>query len=497
VAVHARFLFWIVTLSGAAACASIAHLDHSDTSGVGTNPGQVPDSGAIEMDGSVTSAQGVTITPTQLQFTANCGETKTGVINILNTSDTDRPYSIDIPANNTFALDVDAGTGGLTGTLKAHDHVAVTMQARSDAPGGDSVDIIITAGDFVQSVNLNSVVAGSTLSIEPKIADFGFVRQNTVSAPITAVFTNNGSQALTINGFAGLSTTDFDMEPPTVVVPGGGTPTTATITMKSAGAGPLVSNVVTPQIASGNTLCGQAAPQFTVTGQRVSTNVLVNPATADFGPQNCNAPVATTKVITLSNYDPANTVSYTVAIADPAFTVADPGAGNIAHANGATPATQNLTISATTDANPRAIATTLTIVATGVGVDGSPHTFSVPVTMTVSGAILQWDTGPLTFSNNGETKSATLENTGNAPTCVTISSSDDHFYTSSSTYSLNAPNGKSQPSIGFYPHYYNTDYSGKISVTQRSCGSGRPSAPFCSPPPTLAVSGRDDYVSHY
>jgi hypothetical protein len=414
---------------------------------------------------------------------------ETGVVNIINNGTEERSYEIDLPENDTFTFADSPDGGTLTGTVKPHDAAKITFSANSDSPGAHSLDVIVKAGDSVQSVTLSTTVSGATLAIDPLVANFGDVRQNQTSDPIKAVFTNNGNVPLTISSFDGLDTSQFQIVPSTVVIKGGES-TTANITMLGAGANSTqVSEVLTPKFESGTALCGQIAPTLTLQGTRVSTNVIVSPLTADFGSPDCNTTPTTSSVITLTNYDPTNAVPYSFSLANmTAFKVADSGGGSIPHLSGGTPGKTTLTITANnTGAAPGPVNTSLSVTVTPS--DTGPKTYNIPVTMKVMGAVLQWDTTKLTFDHNNQKLYGSLENTGNATACLFFDTTDSHFSPTGFTTVSGA--SKSNVSVTFRPNVCKTDYSGSIRIQQGDCFVDR-SAAICNSLPTLPVAGKDD-----
>jgi hypothetical protein len=465
--------FAVFGLGSLVACASLVGLDDSDLpigSG-GAASGSSSGSGQITQDG-------ITITPKDLGFPAvKCGASSTATITLVNASAEDQPYEATMPTTDVFTF-----KSGASGTVKAHDTATITLEEKTAKPGTANAVVAIKTKSSVASVNVAGQVQGATLAITPATADFGFVKENTISAPINAIFANEGTTSITINDFDGPPEKSSFSLPKTVVVPAGGT-ISAPITMNGGpkGDAPVVA-AVTP-IVDTSLLCGAPVPVLTLSGQRVSDDVVVNPASADFGSVDCNGTTSTTAVITVSNFSIDSTATFTTTQpANTRFKVT-PSTGTVPNAAGATPGKQDLTITVPNAGSQfGAISENLDVNITAP----TAKTYHVKLTMSVVGAVLEVNPTSLSNIQNGSSKSFDVSNVGNALVCVTFESDKPEF--DPDEFGQIFPGFPISEKVGFSS---SSDKSGTITIKHASCFPPIKSAAFCTAPPSVPVTGHN------
>lgn len=412
---------------------------------------------------------GLTIVPAALTLAPfKCGDTSTGAITLVNDGSEEQTYEATLPANDVFTI-----RSGATGVVKSHDSATIAIEAKAQKPATAAVDVAIKTKSAVGTVNVSAEVQGATLSITPHNADFGFVKENQISAPINAIFTNEGSTPITINGFDGPAEKSSFGLPSTIVVPANGT-ITSPITMTAGPAGALITAVVTPKVDS--TLCG-APDSLTLTGQRVSDDVIVSPASADFGAIDCGGTTTTKVTITVSNFSLDKTATFTTSLPSGSRFSVTPTNGTLPVGTGTAPSKVDLAI-AVVNAGDQIGPVTETLAVT-IG----SKTYTIKLTMNVSGAILQVNPTSLQITS-GMSKNFTVTNVGNASTCISVDSNNAKLTTSSS----NTPLAASFPSTIRVDFSSATNVTGTLSIKRVPCLFGA-TAPFCKPPPTVTVIG--------
>jgi hypothetical protein len=455
------------------ACASLVGLDDSDLPrGASASSGSSSGSGQITQDG-------ITITPKDLRFPAvKCGAPSSATITLVNDSAEDQPYEAMIPSTDVFTF-----KSGAAGTVKAHNTATITLEQKTAKPGTANAVVAIKTKSSVGSVNISGQVQGATLSIAPATADFGFVKENTISAPINAIFANDGTASITVNDFYGPPEKSSFALPKTVVVPAGGT-ISAPLTMN---AGPTADKPVVAAVTAivdTSLLCGAPAPVLTLTGQRVSDDVVVNPASADFGSVDCNGTTATTAVITVSNFSIDSTATFTTTQEAGTRFKVTPSTGTVPNATGPTPGKLDLTISVQNAGSQfGAISENLDVNITAP----KAKTYHVKLTMSVNGAVLEVAPTSLSQIQNGSSKSFEVSNVGNSLVCVTFESDTPEFDPDS--FGQVFPGFPSSEKVGFSSS--TGDKSGTITIKHASCFPPIKSAAFCKAPPSVPVTGHN------
>src|SRR5262249_9796108 len=150
--------------------------------------------------------------------------------------------------------------------------VDVPLVAVASEPGTVTSSLFVTTDGNTEQVPVDVTVNGGELKFTPAVVDFGETRQNLASSPQRVEVENTGNDEIIGNGWS-VSGTDFAMGTESIRV-GPGEKGTAFANFLAGGAGAPLSTEVTPTTAT--TLCGEA-PKLTLKGQRVNTNVTVNP----------------------------------------------------------------------------------------------------------------------------------------------------------------------------------------------------------------------------
>jgi hypothetical protein len=467
-------------VGSAAACANLDGLSGGHRDAGAPDSGSIGD-GGVTGDGSLTG-DGVTVSPATLDFSYDCNQQKTGSFAIANTSKAPLDFTVNLPSSEAFVVE-ETDAGSLSGTLPPGGIKVITVIAQSGTAGEIAGDILIHAGDSDLLVHTTGARHGAALVVNPVTIDFGIVHSGAI-ANLPVSFTNPGDTAVTVPT---LILTDFTLAS-AMVAPGA--TVTANALMKAGASGqPLTENA--PLTINGVSLCPGSTTALSFTGQRSDANVTVNPAKLDFGPIDCNTTSTKTLAATISSYDLAAVTNWGASLGKGSgspFKIVGPASGQLAKAaNLNTPTTATITVGLNTaGATPSTITDTLTVT-------GGASPIVVTLSMTVSGAVLTVQPTDLTFTRSGASATAAIKNTGNAATCAayTLTSSDPTAWKieTGDPYAAGGSNGcgiSFRPPLGASAA---TVYSGTIAITQTSCGSGSPSAPFCVPPPVITISG--------
>lgn len=459
------------------ACASLVGLDDSDTATTsGTSSGTASSSGTGEV-----TQEGVKIAPTDLTLPAfKCNTTASSTITLSNNNDEDKPYEATLSQSDVFTI------VNPTGTIPKHDKVDLKVEAHGTKPAtATAAQISIKTGSSITVVTAKVDIQGASLKITPENADFGFVRQDQVSSPLNAIFTNEGNLPVEINGFDGPAELSNFTLPATLVVEAN-KPAPTPITMTAQKAGPKISVDATPKLKDPSVLCGAPPPVLKLIGQRVSDDVIVSPASADFGSADCNDSNSdnSRQVIKVSNYSLQKGASITAVLqGNSHFKVSPPTASLAATTDPAKPTTQDITIDVKSSGDvPGKVAESLDVAVT---VDSTVTHYTIALTMNVFGSVWEFSPNTLTEIPNNGSKSTSLRNTGNADSCIIVQSTDGAF--TGPDYGPLPPFSESFK-VSFAATAGSGAHTSTITLKQSFCFPLK-SFPFCKPTPTLTVSG--------
>lgn len=479
-----RVALGLVACVSLVACASLVGLDPSDPEGDGSSSSGEPPGTTSSSSGGSTTQDGITITPTQLVLpNVKCAELATGTISLTTDSEEEQTYEASLPTNDAFTI-----KSGASGRVKAGANATITLEAKSGKPGAAVVDVAIKTKSKVSSVNVKTEIQGGTLTVTPLVADFGFVKEKQVSAPINAIFANEGNVPVTITGFDGPEAMkDFSLPTSTLVIPAGGS-VTKPLTM---GAGEMTGSAVTAGpvtaiVDPSSNLCSDV-PSFTLKGQRVSDDIVVNPASADFSSVDCNAGSGTKQTLTISNFSQSEDAIFTTTLPAGTRFKVTPTSGTVQRGAGGAPGKLDLTVEVPNGGDePKALNETLRVDIT------SPKVLSYDVKLTVKvvGALITVDPASLDNIPQDGNKTATVTNAGNAQVCLFFSSDSSRFSVPGFPPTIISAGQQGSVRVSFSSMNSGT-FNGNVSMTRGSdlpCfGAG--GAVLCKPAPTLPVSG--------
>lgn len=464
-----------------------ANLDGLAGGGASAGPGAADGSpdGSSAADASLASATaGFSISARELSFAFDCSKPsgpKSSDLALINASDAPIPFELTLDPSATFAFAdvVVSGDGGVSGLVPAHGRTNVRLIAQN-APtsAAETGTLHVHTGDFDDVVLLTATAEGPRLEIEPAIADFGFVRQNVVSEPISMLFTNTGTRPTTVQAFDP-QTSDFKL-PSSLVVPAGAS-VSADVTMTGGAAGLPIDLSV--RAVPSDLGCGEV-PSIRLKGQRVSSDVIVSPVTLDFGQVACNATPTSQLKFTITNYKPTQSVAYTATLpVGSKFSLNTPP-GTVPAATGSAPGKAEIAVSV----KPLGTATGDFTESLAVSIDGGATT-NVSLHVRSNGAKIALLTPSLDFSRN-QTKSAFIANSGNATLCVSygVVSTEPNtpFYVQSSGNLVVGSNN----AVGVtYNASDGKDHVATVQMTPVACTGSTAPTPVCSPLPTLPVHG--------
>lgn len=392
------------------ACSELAGI--SDSSSKAPSPSAAKDDSGTSppVTGDDRDDASITITPAagDIDFgELPCGvESAAKVISIQNLGATETSYKLVIPDDTAFRIE-----GALEGKVAARGQVQLKVYAKPAVAGESSTDLILSAGDAVQSMRPKARGAGPTFELNPSMLNFGDVRmQSGASVDIEAI--NNGTAPALLTAFAG--TVDFTVSAastPLTIAPGGGKSfLKVTLTTANVESAPLTA-MLTPTLGTG--ICG-LPPKLTLLGRRVNSNVTLS--NGDWAKQNCTA--QNNKDIVVSNYS-ATALTFTATLpATSAFTILSGGGpGNIAAGSPASPTTQVIKLQPKPfGSNVVVIQEDLSIMLGGLAPpEGGLR--KVPLKVDVRGAVVTFNPTTITdFLSDGtttSTKNITATNTGN------------------------------------------------------------------------------------
>lgn len=487
-AIRSRVGLTLLAFASLVGCASIVRLDgigpSSETNGDGGSPDDPGDSSTVTADGSITTTDGITITPASLNLAFNCGSHSSADITIANDSDTAQTYEVDVPADANFTLDGGVD-GGLSGSVAPHTKAFVTVVATAAAPGDIGADVRVRAGSTETSVAVTGSVNGAALAIAPPTLDFGNIHVGVESQNATATFSNAGNVPVTVTGFGGAGADQF-VFPLSITVPANGSTTAAIQMIAGANPGPL-SATLAPTLST--PVCG-GLPSWTLTGNRVNDAVTVDPATLDFGQLDCLSTPTAKLPVTLSNYD-TTPLPYTASLkASSRFNIVSGASGTVVAGDG----------------NQKAGTATITI---GLNPPGSfygdvPEQLTVtpmgktPVMVNlhqlVTGADMQYQPpvngNSVSIRDTGR-NSVPLKNVGNATVCVNYSSTGSSTISTENDGDVYGPGELGDVGVYFDPSWNdNSTHTGTVSIFLEQCPGRGKNAPFCNGPPQLAVTAR-------
>jgi hypothetical protein len=363
-------------------------------------------------DGGAATDGDIEISPSTLDFgDVPCStESSAQLITIRNKSTTPTTYKVQLPEGTAYRLE-----GNPDGILPGQATITLSLFAKTRAVGDNAADLLVLAGETLQTVHATAKGTGATFEIAESTIDFGEVRKENGASRPDVVVQNNGTVAASIAGFA-ISDPAFDVawpaKPAALVVPPGGS-TNLSVQLKAATTpdASALTATVTPMQAS---FCGPA-PALQLKGRRVTTDVTVSPA--DFGKQPCNTSPAA-KAVVISNYS-ASVLTYSLAAsAAPSFTIVDQAGGSVAPALPAgSPATANILVTPKKlpASAPLPNITEQLVVQITSTAPGASGPRNVLLHVDVRGAIISATPSNLAFISTGPLvqKTFTVTNTGN------------------------------------------------------------------------------------
>lgn len=391
------------------ACSKLAGIGESDNDMPSTSPTTKTPSTETG-GGNDRTDDNITIDVGNMDFgDLACGtESIASLVTIHNAGAKAATYKIVIPDGTAFRID-----GALEGPLPAKSGlVTLKVFAKPERAAENTTDILVTAGDAVQTLHPKVHGSGATFEMMPAVVPFGDVRMQSGSAPIDVTVVNNGTVAAIVSGFDMSPDFAVDIGPsPLKIDPRGSATVHAMLKAGTESTTPLHADLK-PILAQ--RLCG-TAPSLALDGKRVNSTVTLS--SGDFGKVNCASQNAT-KDIVISNYSGAM-LSYSASLAaTSAFTIVSGAAGMIPPGSSTTPSTKAVKVQPKPfGTNLAAIAEDLTIDITGVAApDGGVR--KVPLKVQPRGAIVTFTPQPqkLAFTSDGtttDTKTFTAQNTGN------------------------------------------------------------------------------------
>jgi hypothetical protein len=445
------------------ACARIANLESADRSGAGPAASASGETG--------TSLQ---ITPPEIKLAdvvCNSAGRVGASLTLANTSVNAIPYAVEIPAGDRFIL---RGADNIDATL-VRGVAAAGASAKIDVvlvstktPGEFGTDILVTEeNEAVQKVHVTATITGASLTFTPSLIDFGEVRRDTAIPNETTQVENTGNDPVLIKSFTGTGSPELAVEGANFPLQPGEKRDLAV----TFAAGPATAEQTAEIVpVTDRPLCGDA-PKITLKGTRVNQDVLVNPATVDFGEVSClDDPARSTRSLTISNYAPlAKSFTVTLPVGDSSAYVADPVSGFVSGLGGQTTIVLHRKPGLALGNHPESIL---------ISVAGMlPKTASIDVS--IVGALLEITPETLTGLDSNS-KTFSVKNVGNRSITVKHRSSSDVFtVTSSST--LNA--GETETPLVTLKTSESGTYETRITTT-RDRG-----ADLCAPPAVVTASG--------
>lgn len=497
VAIRLDFVVAGLALSGLAACGALVTLDNVDPSTGSSIQGadggilEPSDGGAKVVGGSaVTTTSGYGISPGSIDFQSSpCGTKQSTPLTLTNPTDKDVTYTVTLGQNAVFTIEGADPSGVVSGTIPAKGKKDLVIDATANTSGDVGANVQVKLGDDTNVINATLETTGGSLGFDPPIVDFGTVRANTASQQQTVTFHNSGNADVTVGGF----TNADGFVAPTNLKIAAGASITGMFSMAAGPAGDKISTDAVPTITSG-ALCG-SPPKLTLSGQRVSTDVTVSPATLALGSPDCaSAPPAATQPVTLSNFSVDGPANYSIVLpGNSRFKVANPS-GQIPQATAgspsATPGTVQLTVGvASVPTAPGPYSEQLEI---DITADGGTQTKSiVTLSMMVGGAVVTLDTtsgtAPIPYFPYG----VGIKNTGTQTICVQYASDEDAL--SLITHGDTIAPADQNDEIDFkYDQQNNSDNSrsGNITIKEVNCNGQSSSPKLCSPMPSLKIQYR-------
>ena len=420
---------------------------------------------------------------------AACGDSVSQVITIQNLGDAATTYNVAIPENTAFTIE-----GSATGPVAARGIVSLKVIASPLTAGESFTDMVVSAGNAVQSMHPKVRGAGATFELTPSVLDFGDVRMQSGAGPIDIEITNKGTVAALLSSFEQSPDFAVAFDPaPLTVAAGGKALLHVTFNGAQAESLPLVKDLK-PGITQ--KLCG-AVPLLTLKGKRVNSSVTLS--SGDFGRRDCLTQGALD--ISVSNYS-ATVLGFTASLpAASLFTIASGmGPGSILGGTTTTPTKQIIKVQPKAPYSAANLAAvlqdTLSIAITGVGApDGGPR--SVALRADVRGAILTIaPTQIIDFVSDSivtDSRNYTVQNTGNERVYLYW---DFARTVGGPAWSYNPPSsvdpGQTRTSsIGFKPDKTNAvgAHEGKLTPYRTTDFFGK-GARVCNPPLTqILVQG--------
>ena len=348
--------------------------------------------------------------------------------------------SIDAGGTHTFTLTAPPVLGTATAGAKISDTFTLT----SNSP--------LTP---VLTVALTETPAGAAITLSPPTASFGQVAKTatatTNTLPITV--TNAGNLPVVLNVGAPTSG-DFSLTGNAIsggqltVQPGSPITLAANFTPHSTTA---LTDTISLNPIPTSVLCGASVSSLAYEGQGVVGAVTVS-GDLDFGLTNCGS-AAAPKTVTIGNIGQAS-VHYSAALSNGGsspFTVS-PTSGDVAVGQTATVTVIPKLIPGAVPSLPGNFGDTLTI-GTNVPSD-PPHVINL--TQGAQGAILSFNPpAPISFglvnSNSTQTSGVTVQNTGNLPANVTLSTNNAVFGVSPATSTAVGGGSSSNASVSYSP----------------------------------------------
>jgi hypothetical protein len=404
-----RFAGLIVAGATIVACSELAGINDAKTIDESVPEPDRTENPPVRPGDDQRTDESIVISPAEIDFgDVPCQtEAVAKLISIHNKSTAATSYKVVIPDGTAFRID-----GALEGSVPAGGVVTLRVFAKPGTAGANTTDLVISAGNAVQTIHPKARGTGATMELLPTLVSFGDVRMQSGGGPIDVEVVNRGTAPITFSAFE--TSAEFAVAlgvPQLRIDPEGKAIVKATLKPGVESAAPLQA-ILKPVLTQ--TLCGQP-PVLTLTGKRVNSSVTLS--SGDFGRQNCTANPS--REITVSNYSPS-LLTYTASLAAvTAFTITSGASGSLAAGNTNTPTLAKITVQAKPfGTNLTPIAEDLTVNIVGIAApEGGMR--KVPLKVDVRGAIVTFTPQEIrNFTSDGvttDTKTFNALNTGNEP----------------------------------------------------------------------------------
>ncbi|MGE5180458.1 MAG: choice-of-anchor D domain-containing protein [Acidobacteriota bacterium] len=392
-----------------------------------------------------------------------CGGSSSIVVTLTNGGDTAVAFTavVDVPGVSATPADGTVPPGGSASLTLAATAAAVATPG--EAMSGELVLDTDDPAIGQLSVPVSVTTTGGVLAADATTLDFGEVGVSTMHSQMVTL-SNTGTAMVSV--MTGTFTTPFSItsSPAFDLAPGASQPVVV-------GFDPPANQGYSyqlPLVVSGPT-CGPV-PLVQVTGVGSSSPVLLDHTTVDFGDVTCGAAAASITV-NMTNAN-ATSYSYTAGITAGSTFGVSPTSGSVPASGSASVDVSRGAV--TIPATPGAVSGNLNVAVTGNG------TTNVPLSYTVSGAVVSSSAPSVRFSTSSGQQSVTITNSGNQNASLTVTRTGSSLFSAPTSFQV-GPGSMATLTVS---------YAGGLNVA--SADFAIAATNLCSTALTIHASGGDN-----